>query len=60
MPVWTYGIQLWGCTKKDRYYTAIQNKGLKAIVNASWNIRNDDIHRDLNIELVERVIKKCA
>lgn len=62
MPVWTYGIQLWGCTKKSNIeiIQRFQNKVLRGIVNAPWYIRNDDLHRDLRIEFVNKVIQKFA
>lgn len=58
-PVWTYGIQLWGCTKKTnvKIIQTLQNKVLRSIVNAPWYIRNDDLHRDLKIEHVNEVIR---
>lgn len=61
-PVWTYGIQLWGCTKKTntKIIQTFQNKVLRGIVNAPWYIRNDDLHRDLNIPTVQEEIKKHA
>jgi hypothetical protein len=61
-PIWTYGIQLWGCTKKSniKMIQIFQNKVLRSIVNAPWYIRNDDLHRDLNIETVYEEIKKRA
>ena len=37
-----------------------QNKVLRCIVNAPWYIRNDDLHRDLQVELIEDEIKKHA
>ena len=61
-PVWTYGIQLWGCTKKKNteIIKKFQNKVLRGIVNAPWYIRNTDLHRDLQIEMVTEVVKKYA
>jgi hypothetical protein len=52
--VWSYGIQLWGCTSESniqviQYY---QNKVLKCIVNALWYVRNSDLHCDLMIKKV--------
>jgi hypothetical protein len=45
-PVWTYGIQLWGCTKPSN--TAIiqrfQNKVLRNIVDAPCYVRKADLH----------------
>ena len=62
MPVWTYGIQLWGCTKQSniKIIQRFQNKVLRGIVNAPWYIRNDDLHRDLKVNLVIDIIKKNA
>lgn len=62
MPVWTYGIQLWGCTCKSNIeiIQRFQNKVLRGIVNAPWYVRNDDLHRDLQIEFVHSIIKKYA
>ncbi len=61
-PVWTYGIQLWGCTKPSNIQIIqnFQNKVLRNIVNAPWYIRNSDIHRDLKVEDVATEIKKFA
>ena len=61
-PVWTYGIQLWGCTKKSnlKMIQTFQNKVLRGIVNAPWYIRNDDLHRDVYMQTVQKEIKKRA
>lgn len=61
-PIWSYGIQLWGCTKKTNLYIiqTFQNKVLRNIVNAPWYIRNKDLHRDLQIKLVSDEVKKFA
>ena len=53
-PLWTYDIQLWGCTKPSN--TAIiqrfQNNVLRNTVDAPWYVRNADCHRDLKLETV--------
>ena len=61
-PVWTYGIKLWGCTKKSNIeiIQKFQNKVLRSIVNAPWYIRNCDLHRDLHLDTVTEEIKKYA
>lgn len=61
-PVWTYGIQLWGCTKKTnvKIIQTFQNKALRCIVNAPWYIRNDDLHRDLKMDSISEVITNHA
>jgi len=60
--VWTYGIQLWGRTKPSN--TAIiqgfQNKVLRNIVDASWYVRNADLHTDLKMEMVTAEIRRFA
>ena len=61
-PVWTYGIQLWGCTKLSNIaiIQRFQNKVLRDIVNAPWYVRNADLHRDLKMELVTAEIQRFA
>jgi hypothetical protein len=62
LPVWSYGIQLWGCAS-DSNIQVIQrylNKVLKCIVNAPWYFRNSDHHRDRGIETVTDIIAKFA
>lgn len=61
-PIWTYGIQLWGCSKKTNrdIIQRFQNKVLRGIVNAPWYIRNDNLHRDLKVEFVDDEIGKYA
>ena len=57
----TYGIQLC-CAKKTniKIIQTFQNKVLRSIVNAPWYIRNDNLHRDLRMELVVDEIKQHA
>ena len=61
-PVWTYGIQLWGCTKKSniKIIQIFKNKILRIIVNALWYIRNEKIHRELKVPSVEDEIRTFA
>lgn len=56
-PIWTYGLQLWGCAKKSNtnIIQKCQNKILREIVDAPWYVRNRDIHRDLGVATVEEV-----
>jgi hypothetical protein len=39
-PVWSYGIQLWGCASDSNIEViqCYQNKVLKCIVNAPWQV----------------------
>jgi hypothetical protein len=61
-PVWTYGIQLWGCTKPNNIaiIQRFQNKVLRTIFDAPWYVRNADLHRDLRMEMVTAEIKRFA
>jgi hypothetical protein len=61
-PVWTYGIELWGCTKQSNtdIMQRFQNKILRNIVDAPRYIRNADLHRDLQTEVVENETEKFA
>jgi hypothetical protein len=55
-PVWTYGIQLWGCNKQSNINTIqhFQHKVLRSIVDAPWYVRNSDLHRDLEIDTADK------
>lgn len=61
-PVWTYGLQLWGCTKESNYncLQVFQNRVLRNIVNAPWYVRNEDLHRELRVRTVKEEIQKIA
>ena len=59
-PIWTYGIELWGCASKSN--TAImqraQSKILRTITNAPWYVTNHTLHTDLNIPYVSEIINE--
>jgi hypothetical protein len=61
-PVWSYGIQLWGCASDSdiEVIQRYQNEVLKCIVSAPWYVRNSDLHRDLGIETVTDIIANFA
>jgi len=61
-PVWTYGIQHWGCTSQSNrnIIQRFQNRVLRGITDDPWYIPNDNLHKDLNVETVDSVIKKYA
>ena len=61
-PVWSYGIQLCGCTsqKNRNIIERFQNKVFLGLVDNPWHIRNDNLHKDLNGQAVDSVIKKYA
>jgi hypothetical protein len=55
-PIWTYGIQLWGCTSQSNknIIQRFQNRVLRDIVDAPWYIRNDNLHKDLAVETYQQ------
>jgi len=61
-PVWTYGLQLWGCTKQSNIdiIQRLQNKVLRNIFDAPWYIRNADHQRDFQMEMFTNEIGKFA
>jgi hypothetical protein len=60
-PVWTYR-RYPTVTKQSNgdIIQCFQNKVLRNMVNAPWNIRNNDLHRDLQVDVVSREIRKVA
>jgi hypothetical protein len=58
-PIWTYGIELWGCAGKSNMVIMqrCQSKILRAIADAPWYVSNHTLHTDLKIPYVSSVIK---
>jgi hypothetical protein len=52
-PIWTYGIELWGCASKTNIAiiqrAKIQN--IRSITNAPWYVSNLTLHKDLKTPL---------
>jgi hypothetical protein len=50
-PIWTYGIQLWGCANPSntKIIQRLQSNVLRTITNAPWYISNFTLHNDLQI-----------
>lgn len=61
-PIWTYGIQLWGCTKPSntKIIQRIQSKVLRIIVNAPWYVSNLTLHNDMQIPFVKEEIHRLS
>jgi hypothetical protein len=59
-PVWTYGIELWGCATKSNIAVIqrYQSKLLRTINNAPWYISNQTLHSDLHILHVSTVFRE--
>lgn len=58
-PIWTYGIEIWGCASKSNIaiIQRCQSKILRMIANAPWYVTNQTLHEDLKIPSVQDVIK---
>jgi len=59
-PVWTYGIELWGCASKSNIAVIqrYQSKLLRSITNAPWYVSNQTLHSDLHIPHVHTVFRE--
>jgi hypothetical protein len=61
-PVWTYGIQLWGCTKPSntKIIQRVQSKILRMAFNAPWYVSNKTLHESSGIPFVADEIKRLT
>lgn len=59
VPIWTYGIQMWGCAKETNIniLQRLQKKTLRIIIDAPWYVSNETMHTDLRIKYVKDQIK---
>jgi hypothetical protein len=59
-PVWTYGIELWGCASKTNIAVIqrYQSKLLRTMVNAPRYVSNHTLHTDLRIPYVCTVFQE--
>ena len=59
-PVWTYGIELWGCASNSNIeiIQRYQSKLLRTIINAPWYVTNHTLHSDLQIPYVRDVFQE--
>jgi hypothetical protein len=58
-PIWTYGIELWGCSKPSntKILQSFQSKTLRMISGAPWYVSNQTLHDDLKIPLIQDMSK---
>ena len=59
-PIWTYGIELWGCSKPSnntKVLQTLQSKMLRMISSAPWYVSNQTLHNDFEIPYVTDVIR---
>jgi hypothetical protein len=61
-PVWTYGIQLWGCAKPShtQVLQRLQSKILRCLASAPWYVSNLQLHTDLGIPFVAAEIRRSS
>jgi hypothetical protein len=61
-PVWTYAIELWGCSKPSntKILQTYQSQTLRMITNAPWYVSNLTLHNDLKIPFVQEAISLYA
>ncbi|YCJ93244.1 MAG: RNA-directed DNA polymerase [Candidatus Karelsulcia muelleri] len=61
-PIWTYGVELWGCSKPSntKILQTFQSKTLRIMTNAPWYVTNQMLHEDLKIPYVKDVIQSHA
>ena len=59
IPVWTYGIQLWGTASNPNIeiLQRFQSKTLRSLIDAPWYVTNETIHHDLKIPTDKEVPK---
>jgi hypothetical protein len=50
-PIWTYGIELWGCSKpaNTKILQSFQPKTLRMITGAPWYVSNQTLREELKI-----------
>jgi len=61
-PVWTYGIQLWGCAKPShtQILQRIQSKLLRTLAKPPWFVSNLQLHTDFGISFVKAEIRRTS
>jgi len=58
-PIWTFGIELWGCSKPSntKILETFQSKMLRTISSAPWHVSNQTLHNDFDIPYLTEVVK---
>jgi hypothetical protein len=59
-PVWSYGIELWGCASNSNIeiIQRYQSKLLRTITNAPYYVTNYTLHSNLHIPYVREVFQE--
>jgi len=58
-PIWTYGIELWGCSKPSntKILQIFHSKMLRMISSAHWYVSKQTLHGDFEIQYVKEVVR---
>ena len=58
-PIWTNGIELWGCSKPSntKILQTFQSKMQRVISSAPWYVSNQTLHSDFEIQYVTEVVR---
>jgi len=58
-PIWTYVIELWGCSKPSntKILQTFQSEMLRIISSAPWYVSNHTLHCDFDIPYVTEVVR---
>jgi hypothetical protein len=64
IPIWTYGMELWGCASKFNISIIQRSQSnilrMIVLVDAPWYVSNATLHADLGMSYVHKVIhQKC-
>lgn len=59
-PIWTYGIELWGCASNSSIaiLQRCQSQILRTMADALWYISNFTLHSDLGIPFIKDVLQE--
>jgi len=59
-PIWTYGIELWGCASNTSIATLqrCQSKILRSMADAPRYVSNSTLHNDLGIQFIKDVLQE--
>jgi hypothetical protein len=62
IPIWSYGIQLWGTASTSiiKIVESFQLRALCMILDATWYVHNTAIRKDLQIPTVKEEIRRYS
>lgn len=59
LPIILYACPIWSNTYKTNYskLQTLQNKCLRMITNSQWDVKNEEIHKILNVQTLKETVK---